>query len=135
MGVFIRDLETISSFVYNQPGSNVYQLQRELKDGKLNAIPLYVHNCCGKVTNEAAIVEMKSLIDNTRKELLRLILEGENSTIPKPCKDLFWHMCTVVHFFYRKDDGFTSQDMFRVVNTIIHEPIHLDELHGQPGYG
>ncbi|KAF9612185.1 hypothetical protein IFM89_038443 [Coptis chinensis] len=30
------------------------------------------------------------------------------SIVPRPCKDLFWKMCRVVHLFYMSNDGFTS---------------------------
>ncbi|KAI3456651.1 hypothetical protein Pfo_013314 [Paulownia fortunei] len=105
--------------------NDIRTCERELKDGKLNAIPLYIINSGGEVTKEAAITEMKSLIDSQRRELLRLVLEGKSSVLPKSCKDLFWHMSTVLHLFYSKDDGFTSQDLLRVVTAIIHEPIVL----------
>lgn len=101
-------------------------LQRELKDGKLNAIPLYMINSGGETSKEAATREMKSLIDRQRRELLRLVLEKEGSVVPKACKELFWHMSTVLHLFYCKDDGFSSQDLIKVVKQVIHQPIVLN---------
>lgn len=108
--------------------NDIKTCERELKDGKLNAVPLHVINSGGKVTKEAAITEMERLVDSKRRELLRLVLEGKSSILPRPCKDLFWHMSTVLHLFYSKDDGFTSQELIRVVNSVIHEPIVLNEL-------
>lgn len=103
-------------------------LQRELKDGTPNAISLYMINSGGEMTKEAAVAEMKGLIESDRRELLRLVLEGKNSVLPRACKDLFWHMSTVLHLFYRKDDGYTSQGLMGVANAIINEPIVLKEL-------
>ncbi|KAH6777165.1 Terpenoid cyclases/Protein prenyltransferases superfamily protein [Perilla frutescens var. frutescens] len=100
--------------------------EREIEDGKLNALSLYMINNGGEITKEAAILELKSWIDTQRRELLRLVLEGNNSVLPKSCKELFGHMCSVVHLFYSKDDGFTSQGLIQVVNAIIHEPIALE---------
>nr|AZB50370.1 terpene synthase 2 [Nepeta racemosa] len=102
--------------------------ERELKDGKLNALSLYIINNGGKVSKEAGISEMKSWIEAQRRELLRLVLESNKSVLPKSCKELFWHMCSVVHLFYCKDDGFTSQDLIQVVNAVIHEPIALKDF-------
>ncbi|KAL7130567.1 hypothetical protein ABFS83_13G142500 [Erythranthe nasuta] len=103
--------------------------EREMKDGKLNAVTLYLTKSGGEMTKEDAVTEMKGLIERERRELLRLVLEGEKSSVlPKACKDLFWHMSTVLHLFYNKDDGFTSQELFGVVNSIINEPIVLNEL-------
>ncbi|GFP81673.1 ent-kaur-16-ene synthase chloroplastic [Phtheirospermum japonicum] len=108
--------------------NDIQTCERELKDGKLNAVPLYMINSGGKITKEDAVVEIKSLIVNQRRELLKVVLEEKTSVIPKACKDLFWHMSTVVHLFYAKDDGFTSQDLFRLVNKIILEPIVLNDF-------
>ncbi|KAK4398767.1 Ent-kaurene synthase TSP4, chloroplastic [Sesamum angolense] len=77
--------------------NDIQTCERELKDGKLNAVPLYVINSGGKVTKEVAIAEMERLVNSKRRELLS------------------------------KDDGFTSQELIRVVNSVIHEPIVLNE--------
>lgn len=89
---------------------------------------MYIINSGGEITKEAAISEMKSSIDSQRRELLRLVLEVKSSVLPKYCKELFWHMSTVLHLFYSKDDGFTSEDLIKVVNEVIHEPIVLNEF-------
>lgn len=80
----------------------------------------------GEVTKEAAISEMKRWVKTQRRELLRLVLESNTGVLPKSSKELFWHMCSVVHLFYSKDDGFTSQDLIQVVNAVVHEPIVLE---------
>ncbi|PIN08369.1 Ent-kaurene synthase [Handroanthus impetiginosus] len=108
--------------------NDIRTCERELKDGKLNAIPLYIIGSGGEITKDAAITEVKNLIKSHRRELLRLVLEGKNSVLPKPCKELFWHMSTVLHLFYSKDDGFSSEELIRVVKAIIYEPIVLNEL-------
>nr|APG42604.1 kaurene synthase-like 3 [Salvia divinorum] len=107
--------------------NDVRGYERELKDGKLNALSLYINNHGGEVSKEAAISVIESWIETQRRELLRMVLEGKKSVLPKPCKALFWHMCSVVHQFYSKDDGFTKQDLLEVVNAIIHQPILLKE--------
>ncbi|PIN08371.1 Ent-kaurene synthase [Handroanthus impetiginosus] len=108
--------------------NDIQTCERELKDGKLNVVPLYVIGSGGEITKEAAITEVKNSIKSHRRELLRLVLEGKNSVLPKPCKELFWHMSTVLHLFYSKDDGFSSEEFIRVVKAIIYEPIVLNEL-------
>ncbi|EYU27586.1 hypothetical protein MIMGU_mgv1a002236mg [Erythranthe guttata] len=103
--------------------------EREMKDGKLNAVTLYITKSGGEMTKEDAVTEMKESIVRKTRELRRLVLEGEKSSVlPKACKDLFWHMSTASHLFYSKDDGFTSHELFGVVNSIINEPIVLNEL-------
>ncbi|KAL2475887.1 Ent-kaur-16-ene synthase [Abeliophyllum distichum] len=108
--------------------NDIQSFKRESKDGKLNALSLYIIGGGSDMAEEAAIAEMKRLISSKSRELLRLVLHGKNSALPKACKDLFWHMCTVLHLFYNKDDGFTSDEMISVVNAIIHQPIVVDEL-------
>ncbi|KAL8461832.1 hypothetical protein ACS0TY_033066 [Phlomoides rotata] len=108
--------------------NDIQTCEKELKDGKLNAIPLYMINSGGDTSKYAATREMKSLIGCQRRELLRLVLEREGSVLPEPCKELFWHMSTVLHLFYDKDDGFTSKDLIKVVNEVIHQPIVVKEF-------
>ncbi|KAL6567607.1 Ent-kaurene synthase TSP4, chloroplastic [Orobanche gracilis] len=106
--------------------NDIQTCERELKDGKVNAVSLYMMiNSGGKITKEAAVMEMKRLVESQRRELLGLVLEEKNSVVPKSCKDLFWHMSTVLHLFYSKDDGFTSQELIRVVKAMIYEPVVL----------
>nr|QEV81856.1 terpene synthase 17 [Prunella vulgaris] len=105
--------------------NDIHGYERELKAGKLNVLSLYIMNNGGEVSKEDGITEIKRWIEEQRKELLRLVFEGKESVVPKPCKELFWHMCSVLHLFYSKDDGFTSQDLIHVVNAVIHEPIAL----------
>nr|GMC95701.1 ent-kaur-16-ene synthase, chloroplastic [Ipomoea batatas] len=97
--------------------------ERESKEGKLNALSLRIACGNGSVTEEAAIGEMTHLIDAKRRELLRLVLQ--DSVVPRDCKDLFWKMSKVVHQFYVKDDGFTSQGLIGTVKAILHDPIDL----------
>ncbi|KZV38671.1 ent-kaur-16-ene synthase, chloroplastic [Dorcoceras hygrometricum] len=108
--------------------NDIHSYERESKEGKINALSLYMYGSGRNITREDSTAEMKRLIDNSRRELLRLVLERKGGVLPRSCKNLFWHMSTVLHLFYIKDDGFTSQDLIKVVNSIIHEPIILSEL-------
>uniref|UniRef100_A0A5B7ATW7 Putative ent-kaurene synthase n=1 Tax=Davidia involucrata TaxID=16924 RepID=A0A5B7ATW7_DAVIN len=105
--------------------NDIQSFKRESEEGKLNAISLYMIHNRGIVTEKEAIGEMKSSIDNGRRELLRYVLQKKGSVVPRACKDLFWKMSKVLHLFYMKDDGFTSNEMISVVKAIIHEPIAL----------
>lgn len=101
-------------------------LQRESKQGKLNAVSLHMIN--SDITEEEAMQKLRSLIDSNRRELLRLVLQEKGSIIPRAVKDLFWKMSKVLHLFYMKNDGFTSQDMFNFVNDVIQEPVSVEKL-------
>lgn len=102
--------------------------KRESEEGKLNAVSLYMIHSGGALPEEEAIEHFKGLIDSQRRQLLQLVLQEKDSVIPKPCKDLFWNMIKILHLFYMKDDGFTSNEMMNVAKAIINEPISLDEL-------
>lgn len=86
-----------------------------------------IHND-GVVTYEDAVDKMKGVIEDKRRELLRLVLKEKGSLVPRDCKDLFWKMMKVLNLFYIKDDGFTSNEMHSTVNAVLKEPIILNEL-------
>ncbi|KAF2320390.1 hypothetical protein GH714_027368 [Hevea brasiliensis] len=101
-------------------------VEREGAQGKLNSVSLQVVLSGGAVTKEDAQEEVKRLIESHRRELLRMVLQTEESTVPKVCKDLFWRMNKVLHLFYMSGDGFSSPSkMVNAVNAIINEPIIL----------
>ncbi|XP_010260723.1 PREDICTED: ent-kaur-16-ene synthase, chloroplastic isoform X2 [Nelumbo nucifera] len=103
--------------------NDIQGFEREGKQGKLNGVSLQMIHGSGVVKEEQVIREMRSLIENTRKELLGLVLQTNGSLVPRACKDLFWKMSKVLHLFYSKNDGFTSpHDMMRYVNEVIYEP-------------
>ena len=103
-------------------------MQKESEEGKLNAVSLYMIHGGGAVTEEEAVEHFKGLIDGQRRQMLQLVLQEKGSVIPRPCKDLFWNMIKILHTFYMKDDGFTSNEMINVAMAMINEPISLDEL-------
>lgn len=100
-------------------------MQRESKEGKLNAVSLHMIYSSGAVSAEESTRVIKSSIVSQRRELLRLVLETKSSMVPRACKNLFWSMSRVLNLFYMKDDGFTSHDMIRIVKAILHEPLSL----------
>nr|AUZ98428.1 ent-kaurene synthase isoform X2 [Trachyspermum ammi] len=101
--------------------NDIQSFKRESKEGKLNAVSLHMIHT-DAATEEDAIREIKCTINLKRRELLQLVLQ-EDSVVPRACKDLFWKMCRVLHQFYTKDDGFTSEDMFVAVKDILYKPI------------
>lgn len=77
----------------------------------------------GAISKEDAIREIRRTIDDNRRELLRMVLQGEGSVVPKDCREVFWKMSKVLHLFYMKEDGFTSNDMAGAVKAVLHDPI------------
>lgn len=100
-------------------------MQREGSEGKLNSVSLLVLHSSGSMSIDAAKKAIQKSIDASRRDLLRLVLSKE-SAIPRPCKELFWKMCKVVHLFYFQTDGFSSpKEMVSAVNEVINEPLKV----------
>lgn len=67
---------------------------------------------------------MKLLLENERRELLKLVLQKEGSVVPRACKDVFWSVSRMLHHFYLNNDGYTSEvEMVDLVKSIVHEPL------------
>ncbi|XP_062226694.1 ent-kaur-16-ene synthase, chloroplastic-like isoform X1 [Phragmites australis] len=99
--------------------------EREDSEGKVNSVSLLVLHSGGSMSIEEARREMQKSIDTCRRDLLRLVLK-EESAVPKPCKELFWKMCKVCHFFYFQSDGFSSsEEKAGEVDAVINEPLQL----------
>ena len=91
----------------------------------MNSVSLLVLDSGGSISSEAAKKTIEESIASSRKELLRLVLK-EDSVVPRPCKKLFWNMCTINHLFYSQTDGYSSpKEMVGAVNAVIYEPLKL----------
>ncbi|XP_045799668.1 ent-kaur-16-ene synthase, chloroplastic-like [Trifolium pratense] len=107
--------------------NDIHGFKRESDEGKLNAVSLHMIHGNGVVTYEDTIDKLKGVIEDKRRELLRLVLKEKGSLVPRDCKDLFLKMLKVLNLFYIKDDGFTSNEMmYTTVNAVIKDPIILD---------
>lgn len=98
-------------------------MQREFKEGKLNALALHISHGDSDIVKEDVVKEMKTLVNNQRREMMKLVLEAKGSIVPRACKDAFWNMCNVLNFFYAKDDGFTGNAILDIVKEVIYEPV------------
>ncbi|KAF3787283.1 Ent-kaur-16-ene synthase [Nymphaea thermarum] len=105
--------------------NDVQGFQRESSEGKLSSISLYMRErACA--SEEEAIRQIRSTIDESRHELLGLVVKNSGSEVPRACKDLFWKMCRILHLFYANCDGFTSpKEMMGAIYAVIHAPLDL----------
>ncbi|KAG9439006.1 hypothetical protein H6P81_019171 [Aristolochia fimbriata] len=93
----------------------------ELMEGKLNSVTLHIGH---GGSEEEAVRYLRSMIERDRRELLRLVVQREGSTVARACKDLFWNMSKILHLFYMRNDGFSSStEMVGAVEAVIYEPI------------
>ncbi|KAL9272006.1 Ent-kaurene synthase 5, chloroplastic-like protein [Drosera capensis] len=102
--------------------NDVRGFEREAKEGKLNAVSLYTTHG-GADSIEEAVEGIQNMAVTKRRELLRLVLQREDSVVPWACKDLFWKMSKVLHLFYGEDDGFTSEKLGGIARGILQDPI------------
>ncbi|KAK4285637.1 hypothetical protein QN277_002308 [Acacia crassicarpa] len=105
--------------------------QREKDQGKLiNLISLRLKHCCGEKSEQEIIKEMESKIDETRKEVLRLVVQKEGSIIPYEVKDVYWKMCRALYLVYKKDDVIHAKkmpdEMLNIKDVLLSDPIILD---------
>ncbi|KAK6933930.1 Terpene synthase, metal-binding domain, partial [Dillenia turbinata] len=108
--------------------NDVRSYEREAKQGKLNAVPLHMMHNNNIITEEDSVKAVKDIIDENRKKLLRMILETKGNVVPRACKDLFWGMSQILHFFFSVDAFSSPKEMICAMNEVIHKPFDLQEL-------
>ncbi|CAI9279040.1 unnamed protein product [Lactuca saligna] len=120
---YLKLFELMST--YGRLLNDIHTFKRESKAGQLNAVPLYMsHRKNTGIGEQEAVEEIKMLMENHRREMMKLVLETKGSIVPKACKDAFWSMCNVVNLFYAKDDGYTGNAILDVVKEIIYDPVY-----------
>lgn len=91
-----------------------------------NGVSLLVHASGGSMSVDEAKTEVMKRIDASRRKLLSLVVSEQEGPIPRPCKQLFWKMCKILHLFYYQTDGFSSpKEMVSAVDAVIKEPLQL----------
>ncbi|KAK6947192.1 Terpene synthase, metal-binding domain [Dillenia turbinata] len=107
--------------------NDVQSYKREAEQGKMNAVMLrMIHSGC-VVTEEESIKAIKDFIESERKELIKMMFQREGSVVPRGCKELFYKMTQIVHLFYKKDDGYNSEELITALKKVIAMPIAFDE--------
>lgn len=102
--------------------------QRESEEGKLNIVSLHLIQGNGSYDRNAVEEGIYRTIADNRRELLGLVLQaGKDGLVPSACRDLFWKMITVLHYFYMKDDGFSSShSIVPAIKALLGEPIAVE---------
>ncbi|CAA7062096.1 unnamed protein product [Microthlaspi erraticum] len=107
--------------------NDVQGFKRESAEGKLNAVSLHMIHEQDNRSKDEIVESIKGLAERKRRELQKLVLEEEGSVVPRECKEAFLKMSKVLNLFYRKDDGFTSNDLMTVVKSVLYEPVTLQD--------
>ncbi|XP_078166434.1 ent-kaur-16-ene synthase, chloroplastic-like isoform X2 [Carex rostrata] len=105
--------------------NDIRGVERDGKEGKLNSVSLRILNSGNSLSIEEAEKDVKKSIDDTRTELLKLVLK-EGTAVPKPCKELFWKMYKILHSFYMNTDGYSSpKEMVSAVNAVFNDSLNV----------
>ncbi|XP_039113755.1 ent-kaur-16-ene synthase, chloroplastic-like [Dioscorea cayenensis subsp. rotundata] len=108
--------------------NDIHSLERG-KEGKLNSVALRILHGNSSVSEEEAKRDTMNLINSTRCELLRMVLQNKASVVPRACKEFFWNMSRTMHLIYLRTDGFSSpKEMVSAVNAVIYEPLDVSHL-------
>ncbi|KAG8058951.1 hypothetical protein GUJ93_ZPchr0002g23546 [Zizania palustris] len=110
--------------------NDVQTYEREIKMGKVNSVMLqallHCHDGGGSpspASIEKATAEVRSVIQASRWELHRLVAR-DGGVVPRPCREVFWHMCKVVSIFYLEEDAYlTPKEMMSSANAVIFDPL------------
>ncbi|TKW28451.2 hypothetical protein SEVIR_3G324300v4 [Setaria viridis] len=99
--------------------------EREAAQGKVNSVLLLAADPPRSGGDlEASKREVRSAIEASRRELLRLVVGEDGGAVPRPCRRLFWNMSKVVHLFYMEGDGYASpKEMMRAANAVVLDPL------------
>ncbi|XP_054816541.1 ent-kaur-16-ene synthase, chloroplastic-like isoform X2 [Prosopis cineraria] len=104
--------------------------QREKEQGKFDSISLRLIHRGEKTSEEEVIEEIKRKIDETRKEMLRLVLQKEACKVPAAIKHVYWKMIKSLHVIYQKNDVIHAKEMpnelLNIRDVVLNHPIVLD---------
>jgi hypothetical protein len=103
---------------------------KESEDGILSSVLLLAGLGGGGGGSSASSVEvaereLRRIVEASRRELLRLVVR-DGGAVPRPCRQLFWNMCKVLHLFYMKEDGYAlPKKMMRAANAVLLQPLQV----------
>ncbi|CAL5066375.1 unnamed protein product [Urochloa decumbens] len=105
--------------------NDIRTYKKEMREGCTNSVRMLALRddpSMSPASIEAAEIEIRRIIANSRMELLRLLVtEG---VVPRPCREIFWNTYKIAHCFYAERDGFSKpQDLVAAVNAVVHEPL------------
>ncbi|KAK2979345.1 hypothetical protein RJ640_000682 [Escallonia rubra] len=110
--------------------NDIETFKREVVQGKMNYVSLYVAESQGKLTEEEAITKIRGIVECSRRELRWMVTQRKNNLIPKACKDVFWSGSNLAYYYYSSRDELTSPCKVNDANSIMYEKIHLSP-HGK----
>ncbi|XP_042471314.1 S-linalool synthase-like [Zingiber officinale] len=118
----MTELAMLCARLLNDIGS----YQRELEDGKLNFVPLYVKENVGYCIDDS-IEHIKRVLGKMGKEFVELFLNQDYGGVPRVWKEL--HLTTLKAFWmlYESINKFDSPTaLLRAISLAFHEPLVIN---------
>ncbi|KAK2992548.1 hypothetical protein RJ640_001861 [Escallonia rubra] len=102
--------------------------ERESIQRKLNLCSLLVNQSNGSLAEEDARDEVRKIIEYSRREVLRMMLQTHGSLVPKAVKESIWKLSKLCHYLYARGDEFRTPGSGKDdINIVFYEPINLSQ--------
>ncbi|XP_071718053.1 ent-kaurene synthase 1, chloroplastic-like [Rutidosis leptorrhynchoides] len=105
--------------------NDIRSLKRDMEAGRLNAVSLSKNYAISGIKNEEVMDEIKMLINNEERQLLKLVSKEKDSIVPRAIKDVIWKVCNMTNFVYSEVDSFSESSAIldNIMNEIIYKPV------------
>nr|CAB3484567.1 unnamed protein product [Digitaria exilis] len=109
--------------------NDLWTYSKERGEGTVNGVLLLADLRYGGSSSAASVEatkrELSRTIEASRRELFRLVVR-EDGAVPRPCRQLFWNMCKVLHHFYLDKDGYVSPKvMMHAASAVLLQPLQV----------
>ncbi|KAL2544639.1 Ent-kaur-16-ene synthase [Forsythia ovata] len=93
--------------------NDVRTFERERSERTLNSVSFLVLQSQGAITEEEAIAKVYEMIEQSKRKLLKTVLQTNGSLVPQECKNLFWYTANNCYYLYCQRDEFSSPQELR----------------------
>nr|UVC58053.1 KSL7 protein [Isodon rubescens] len=101
--------------------NDLQTFKKERDERKINSVITLMNS--GGLSEEEAVSNILKMIDDQRKELLKLVVQREGSVFPKIVRDAFWRSCNISFYLYTFTDEFTLPlQMKEDMKLLLHDP-------------
>ncbi|KAM7466314.1 hypothetical protein LguiB_013876 [Lonicera macranthoides] len=106
---------------------NDYQgIERDKIQRKVSGCLLMVRHGNGAITEEMARTEVRRMVERSKREVLRLLVQKKSTSIPKGFIESFFKMYTMCYYLYNNSDEYRNPGRtFEEINALLYEPLIL----------
>ncbi|KAM7466317.1 hypothetical protein LguiB_013879 [Lonicera macranthoides] len=93
---------------------------------KVSGCLLMVRHGNGAITEEMARTEVRRMVERSKREVLRLLVQKKSTSIPKGFIESFFKMYTMCYYLYNNSDEYRNPGRtFEEINALLYEPLIL----------